>query len=275
VRSISVVNNDSVARTFQLFQSGLTAAHAITPVVNLGIGGWATYLDGNGWNTYDANGSLLSSFASPLTTKGDIQVFTTIPTRFGVGTDGQVLAANSANASGLGWVAPEVNNFSTASQNPTGAADAYLTGSALTVPAGKVKIGTMFRWKFDVTKTGAGTATIIVKVWAGINGSTSDTARLTFTFGSQSGVIDVGFIELYVIVRGPLSGSGVITGIAVLTHSLAATGLDATNGQVLSVVSGAFDVTIASTIYGVSINPGTSGNFTIQQVQSEALNLLV
>lgn len=275
IKSISVVNNDSSARTFQFAVGGTTATHFITPVITLGIGYMAVYEDAEGWIVYDANGNQLTAIASPLTTKGDIEVFTTIPTRLGVGTDGQVLAADSSATSGLRWVAPTINNYSTASQNPTGAADTYITGSALTVPAGKVKIGTMFRWRFDVTKTGAGTAAIVVKVFAGTNGSTGDTAILTFTFGSQTGVIDVGWFEVYAIVRGPLSGSGIIAGNAVLVHSLASTGLNATNGQVLSVVSSTFNVTTANLIFGLSINPGLNGNFTIQQVQAEAVNLLV
>lgn len=275
IKTISVVNNDSVARTFQFAVGGTTAAHFVTGVISLGIGYTAYYEDGEGWEIYDANGAYIQSIATPLTTKGDLGVFTTLPTRLGVGTDGQVLAADSSAASGLRWVNPTLNNFSTASQNPTGAGDVYIAGSALTVPAGKVKIGTQFRWKFDVTKTGAGTAAIVVKVFVGTNGSTGDTARLTFTFGAQTGVIDVGWFEVIATVRGPLSGSGVLVGVATLIHSLAATGLDATNGQVLSVVSGTFDVTVANTIYGLSINPGTSGNFTIQMVQAEAINLLV
>lgn len=55
-----------------------------------------------------SDGTSLSAAASsdvptPLTTKGDVFAYTTIPTRLAVGTNGQVLAANSATASGLQW----------------------------------------------------------------------------------------------------------------------------------------------------------------------------
>lgn len=42
----------------------------------------------------------------PLTTKGDLQGFSTVPARVAVGTDGQYLKANSAAAAGVSWDTP-------------------------------------------------------------------------------------------------------------------------------------------------------------------------
>ena len=51
------------------------------------------YVDGHGGGT-------------PATTKGDLVAYTTLPARLPVGTDGQVLEANSATPTGLQWVTP-------------------------------------------------------------------------------------------------------------------------------------------------------------------------
>ena len=42
----------------------------------------------------------------PVTTKGDLFTFSTIPTRLGVGANNTVLTADSAQATGLKWAAP-------------------------------------------------------------------------------------------------------------------------------------------------------------------------
>lgn len=60
VRTISVVNNDTVKRSFQLFVNGSTAANAITPLVDLPPNGMAFYEDGQGWNIYTKGGSLVT-----------------------------------------------------------------------------------------------------------------------------------------------------------------------------------------------------------------------
>lgn len=56
VKSMHVVNNDTSARTFQLFfnigGAGVAAADAFTPLWTLGPGESAHYIDGNGWTFY-------------------------------------------------------------------------------------------------------------------------------------------------------------------------------------------------------------------------------
>jgi hypothetical protein len=55
------------------------------------------YWDGTAWA--DVGGS-----ASPLTTKGDLYTYSTTNTRLGVGTNGQLLTADSTALTGLKWV---------------------------------------------------------------------------------------------------------------------------------------------------------------------------
>jgi hypothetical protein len=54
------------------------------------------YYSGSAWVTIGGAGS-------PLTTKGDLYTYSTTDARLGVGTNGQVLTADSAEATGLKW----------------------------------------------------------------------------------------------------------------------------------------------------------------------------
>jgi hypothetical protein len=78
-------------------------AHEGTAILSTGEIGGTKFLreDGDGtcsWQTV-AGGS------SPLTTKGDVYTYSTVDARLPVGTDGQVLSADSAETTGLKWIA--------------------------------------------------------------------------------------------------------------------------------------------------------------------------
>lgn len=168
---------------------------------------------------------------------------------------------------------------SVAAQGAGFAADTYLTGSRVLIPAttgrGAVKAGSMYRAKFAATKTAAGAATPIINVRVGTAGSTADTSRGTLTFPAQSAAIDTGLFEVFATFRTVGSGtSAVLICTGTLVHVLAATGFSVIAAPAaLAAASGGFDSTVASLGIGLSVNGGASAAWTVQLVQAELFNL--
>jgi hypothetical protein len=66
--------------------------------------GMISYLkDTNATQYYSGSAWVSVGGSSPLTTKGDLYTYSTADARLGVGTNGQVLTADSAQATGLKW----------------------------------------------------------------------------------------------------------------------------------------------------------------------------
>jgi hypothetical protein len=62
------------------------------------------YYSGSAWVA-------IGGSASPLTTKGDLYTYSTTNARLGVGSNNQVLTADSAEATGLKWATPTAASF--------------------------------------------------------------------------------------------------------------------------------------------------------------------
>lgn len=167
-----------------------------------------------------------------------------------------------------------VYNASVASQ--TGfSADTYLVGSSIAIPAGRLQAKSLYRCKFNVVKTAAGTATPIINIRFGTAGSTADTSRGTLTFSAQTAVIDEGVFDFTAIFRTVGSGtSAVLRSLCRLTHRLSITGLGTGVSEPEIALSGGFDSTVASSIIGLSVNGGTSAAWTVEAVTAELVNLL-
>lgn len=175
--------------------------------------------------------------------------------------------------------APTFSAFSTATVVGF-EADTQLAGSSIKFALGRApRAGIGYHVRFDMVKTAACTSTPIAIVRFGTAGTVADTARLTFTFSAGTAAVDSGVFELHAHWR-TVGTASVMVGVMTLNHALAATGLTSggTGGmEQKSVVSGAFDSTVANSFISVSFNGGTTGaNFvgTCSLVQSEVVTLL-
>lgn len=154
------------------------------------------------------------------------------------------------------------------------ATTAYVTNSNLAVPVGKLRIGTVLKWRLHVKKTAAGSTVgcaILFKL--GTAGTTGDATIITFTFGTPTGVVDQAVFDVEVVIRGPLSASCVASGIARMTHNLSATGFSTLPGECLQVTSGTFDATVANLIAGLTITTTSLSVWTVTGGEAEADNL--
>jgi hypothetical protein len=160
-------------------------------------------------------------------------------------------------------------------QQTWAAADAYLVGSDVSIPASRLQPKSVYRCRFGIAKTStAGTATPIVNIRVGTAGTTADTARATLTFAAQTAVADDGFIDVYCTFRTVGSGtSAVIRAEGLLDHRLAATGLSTANTSIAVNTGAGFDSTVANLKIGCSVTWGTSFVGTTNLVQAELMNL--
>jgi len=151
-------------------------------------------------------------------------------------------------------------------------ADTYITNSGLVLPSFSMQAGMTFRWEMPVTKT-AGTATPVYTVRIGSAQTTSDTSRLAITGAAQTAVADTGILIITVTCRS-VGASGVLQGHIWLQHNLAATGFANTPAglNIVQGTSAGFDNTaLGGQFVGLSINPGASGAWVIEQVTSRVV----
>ena len=190
----------------------------------------------------------------------------------GTGATGSTGGTGSTGATGATGPSGILYGTPSSAAQQISATEAYITGSAIAIPSGKLKVGSVLMWRIALDKTNAGVATGIFKVYVGTNGSLSDTARITFTLSAQTAATDQGMVDIWVTCRGPLSSSGILQGTLSMRHNLAITGF-ATLQNVIAAASAGFDVTVSNLIVGLSATPGTSGVWNIQQCFPETLNL--
>ncbi len=124
-----------------------------------GVGDWVMY-NGSIWQHSPATdavtsvnsmtGAVTITFASlsPLTTKGDLLTFSTVNTRLPVGSDGQVLTADSGQAPGVKWATPATSSGSSQNFLYNAGFDLLSRGSSFSIP-GTTTAYVLDRWYLD------------------------------------------------------------------------------------------------------------------------------
>lgn len=154
------------------------------------------------------------------------------------------------------------------------AADSYLSGSAIAIPAGSLRAGSRYNLVFDVSKTAAGTAAPLLTLRFGATGSLADAALGQLSFPLQTAAADDGRFTIEVTFRSVGAGTAAVAQmVGSLLHTLPATGLSTGNAPLRRVTSPGFDSTLAGAVIGVSVNGGLSAAWTVSLVQASLENL--
>lgn len=158
-------------------------------------------------------------------------------------------------------------NCSVAAQTPAAATRTQIVGSLLKVPPGGLKVGTLLKWVFNMTKTAAGTATSTFDISFGSLGTVTDTARVSFTKPAGTAVADDALVEVTASVRS-VSATGVVVGFFSLQHGLDITGHAIINPVVLKTTGAGFDNRGEDLYVALNITTGAADAITIDCVEA-------
>lgn len=190
--SSSAVTSFSAGTTGFTPNSATTGAITLAGTLNIANGG-----------TGQTTASTAFNALSPLTTKGDIQTYSTTNTRLGVGTNGQILAADSAQTTGLLWTTLSTVAVTTFSAGTTGFTPNSATSGAVTLA------GTLATANGGTGLSTIGTANQILGVNAGATALEYKTVTPTTnqTFVTQG----VGSVTIGIADNAILPGTASVT----------------------------------------------------------------
>lgn len=142
-------------------ESTLTAADIPDPADPLNYGlGLKIATDGSGLDTFSLSAT---PFTSPLTTKGDLAVFSTVADRLAVGANGALLIGASAEARGVKYFVPGTNGYVLQSDS---AQTDKLIWVAPNQPANPIINGNMEIWQRGTTFNTAASNVYLADRWA-------------------------------------------------------------------------------------------------------------
>lgn len=176
---------------------------------------------------------------------------------------------------------PPVNgNSALQTQATTAGTSYYITNSTLTVPATPVTgiaVGTRFVWRVAMMKTAAGTGAFSIIIYRGTNGSTSDTADVTQSIGTQTAAVDNMVVDVEVVVTATGATGSYWWSIVPVNKAVTATGFGVATGTSAfpSGTKSSVALNTASLKFGLGFSGATgTPTITIPFVQANAYNLI-
>jgi len=146
-----------------------------------------------------------------------------------------------------------------------------ILGSLISVPPQGFQVGTVFRWRFNMTKTAGGTAASVFHIRIGTAGTTADGIVATFTTGLGTAAIDTAVVEVTMTIR-TLGGAATVTANLMINHNLAATGWLVIPTACINGTMAAFNSTTAQQFISMTITSGASVVPTVQSCVAECIN---